>query len=66
MGVAWTSISVTTSKGTTAVNSDDFPVPAILDSGTVLTYVPRDIFTPVQQFLGAQVVGNSGVYAVAW
>lgn len=44
MIVAWSFMGVTTPKGQTVISSPDFPIPAILDSGTSLTAVPQDIY----------------------
>lgn len=65
MSVAWTSISITTSSGIQTVQSADFPVAAVLDSGTTLTLVPPDILAAVVKFLGARYLGG-GEYVVAW
>ena len=53
MTVAWTSIAVTDSTGSTILNSDDFPLPAVLDSGTTYTLVPQDLFTQLAEYFGA-------------
>lgn len=43
MTVAWTSLSLTDPKqGTQSLTGESFIAPAILDSGTALTYVPKD------------------------
>ncbi|KAN0077578.1 Aspartic peptidase domain containing protein [Elaphomyces granulatus] len=48
MTVAWTSFSVTDPQsGTTTFTSNNFAEPAILDSGTSLTYLPTDLFNQV-------------------
>ncbi|GMF66933.1 unnamed protein product [Aspergillus oryzae] len=45
MTVAWTSLSLTDPKqGTQSLTGESFIAPAILDSGTALTYVPKDYY----------------------
>ncbi|PIG82053.1 yapsin [Aspergillus arachidicola] len=55
MTVAWTSLSLTDPKqGTQSLTGESFIAPAILDSGTALTYVPKDLYQQLAAF--AQVV----------
>ncbi|KAK5123835.1 hypothetical protein LTR85_002471 [Meristemomyces frigidus] len=55
--VAWSLLAVTDSTGTYVVSQADFPLPAVLDSGTTLTIVPSDIFDELANYFGA--VDNS-------
>lgn len=51
MTVAWTSLSITDpSQGTQTLTSKSFALPAVLDSGTTLTYVPTDLYNQVAYF----------------
>jgi len=50
MTVAWTSLSVTDSSGTTLLSSSDFPLPAVLDSGTALTIIPSDLYNQLANY----------------
>jgi len=50
MTVAWTSLSVIQSGNTTFTTNSDFVEPAILDSGTTLTFLPIDIFNEVTSY----------------
>lgn len=47
MTVAWTSLSVIQSGNTTFTTNSNFVEPAILDSGTSLTFLPIDTFNEV-------------------
>ena len=59
MTVAWTSLSLTDPKqGTQSLTGESFIAPAILDSGTALTYVPKDLYQQLAAF--AQVVEVPG------
>lgn len=54
MTVAWTSLTVTDSNGTAvAISGSDFPLPAVLDSGTTLTVIPPDMFAQLADYFGA-------------
>jgi hypothetical protein len=53
MTVAWTGISVTDSSGSTPLNSSDFPLGAVLDSGTTLSVLPPDVFAELATYFGA-------------
>ncbi|KAJ5560450.1 hypothetical protein N7513_002849 [Penicillium frequentans] len=51
MTVPWTSLSVTDpTEGTTSLTGKDFTEPALLDSGTSLSFVPQDIYDQVASF----------------
>lgn len=51
MTVAWTSLSITDpTQGTETLTSKSFALPAVLDSGTTLTYVPTDLYNQVASF----------------
>lgn len=51
MTVAWTSLSITDpTQGTQTLTSSSFALPAVLDSGTTLTYVPPDLYNEVASF----------------
>jgi len=53
MTVAWTSISLTDSTGTTQFSQNDFPLAAVLDSGTTLTVIPPDMWTILANYFNA-------------
>jgi Eukaryotic aspartyl protease len=53
MTVAWTSLSVSDSSGTTLLSSGDFPLPAVLDSGTTLTVIPSDMYNQLANYFEA-------------
>jgi hypothetical protein len=53
MTVAWTSLSVTDSSGTTPLDSSDFPLPAVLDSGTTMTIIPGDLYSELANYFKA-------------
>jgi hypothetical protein len=53
MTVAWTGISITDSSGSTPLNSSDFPLGAVLDSGTTLSVLPPDVFAELATYFGA-------------
>lgn len=51
MTVPWTSLSITDpTEGTTSLTGKDFAEPAVLDSGTSLSFVPQDIYDQVASF----------------
>jgi hypothetical protein len=50
MTVAWTSLSVSDSSGTTPLSPSDFPSPAVLDSGTTLTIIPSDLYSQLSDY----------------
>jgi len=52
--VVWSLLAVTDASGTTTVSGADFPLPAVLDSGTTLTIVPSDIFDELANYFGAE------------
>ncbi|KAF7714869.1 Aspartic-type endopeptidase [Penicillium ucsense] len=59
MTVAWTSLSVTDpTHGNKLLTSQSFALPAVLDSGTTLTYVPQDLYDELASF--ANVVSYEG------
>ncbi|KAJ5475465.1 hypothetical protein N7539_007752 [Penicillium diatomitis] len=59
MTVAWTSLSVTDpTHGNKLLTSKSFALPAVLDSGTTLTYVPQDLYDELASF--ANVVSYEG------
>ena len=59
MTVAWTSLSLTDPKqGTQSLTAENFIAPAVLDSGTALTYVPQELYQQLAAF--AQVVEVPG------
>lgn len=52
--VAWTSLSITGEAGnSTTLTESNFAQPAILDSGTTLTYIPDDLAAEVYAMTGA-------------
>ena len=53
MTVAWTSLALTDDSGSTLITPDDFPLPAVLDSGTTLTVIPSDLFEQLSDYFGA-------------
>jgi hypothetical protein len=61
MTVAWTSLSVTYDSSTTVVSQSDFPLAAVLDSGTTLTVIPSDMFAELANFFNAASDPNYGV-----
>ncbi|KAJ5377433.1 uncharacterized protein N7496_004842 [Penicillium cataractarum] len=51
MTVAWTSLSITDpTQGTQTLTSSSFALPAVLDSGTTLTYIPPDLYNELASF----------------
>jgi len=53
--VNWTSLTLTGDDGeTTALTLHNFSVPAVLDSGTTLTYVPGALLTPLVKYFNAE------------
>ncbi len=52
MTVAWSSLAVTDSSGTTQLSASEFPLPAVLDSGTTLTVIPSDMFSQLATYFG--------------
>jgi hypothetical protein len=54
--VAWVSLSLTDPvNGTNNFGSGGFQYPAILDSGTSLTFLPEDLYQEVEDFVGGVV-----------
>jgi hypothetical protein len=53
MTVAWTSFSLTDSTGTTPLTTGEFPLPAVLDSGTSITVIPSDLFSQLAYYFEA-------------
>ena len=53
MTVAWTSFAVTDDTGSTLLETADFPLPALLDSGTTLTLLPSNIFAQLTSYFNA-------------
>ncbi|RMZ39209.1 hypothetical protein AFCA_006425 [Aspergillus flavus] len=65
MTVAWTSLSLTDPKqGTQSLTGESFIAPAILDSGTALTYVPKDLYQQLAAFAQVVEVPDSDLGAV--
>jgi hypothetical protein len=52
MTVAWTSLSITDSRGSTLLTSTNFAAPAVLDSGTSYTALPTAIFNNIVSYFG--------------
>lgn len=54
MTVAWTSLAINDpTSGSIVFSPNGFAAPAILDSGTTLTYLPADIANAVMTYVGA-------------
>lgn len=51
--VAMTSLEATSPSGTDVLTSESFPIKAILDAGTTLSYVPQDLAEQVWDEVGA-------------
>ncbi|KAM6538626.1 Peptidase A1 domain-containing protein [Fusarium falciforme] len=51
--VALTSVVARSPSGTDTLTSDRFPIKAVLDSGTTLTYLPQDITHEIWEEVGA-------------
>ncbi|ORY70238.1 aspartic peptidase domain-containing protein [Pseudomassariella vexata] len=51
--VYMTSMSASSSSGTDALSSRQFPIPVVLDSGTTLSYLPTDLATQIWNEAGA-------------
>ncbi|KAK7421675.1 hypothetical protein QQZ08_009849 [Neonectria magnoliae] len=51
--VAMTSLDASSSSGSDALTSDHFPVGAVLDSGTTLSYLPNDLTAQIWEEVGA-------------
>jgi hypothetical protein len=57
MTVAWTSLAITDpTQGTETLTSNSFALPAVLDSGTTLTYVPPDLYQQVASFANVMTI----------
>ncbi|KAJ5818617.1 hypothetical protein N7474_004208 [Penicillium riverlandense] len=51
MTIPWTSLSITDpTQGTMTLTANSFAQPALLDSGTTLSYIPRDLYDQVASF----------------
>jgi hypothetical protein len=64
MLVIWSSIGVTDKSGSTFIPSQAVPQSALLDSGTSLTIVPKDIFDKLATYFGASYHHTLGIYEV--
>ncbi|KAE8133571.1 aspartic peptidase domain-containing protein [Aspergillus pseudotamarii] len=65
MTVAWTSLSLTDPKqGTQSLTAENFIAPAILDSGTALTYIPPELYQQLAAFAQVVEVPGSNLGAV--
>jgi len=62
--VAMTSLQAVSSTGTDSLTSTQFPIPAVLDSGTTLSYLPDDLAAQVWNEAGAVYSADIGVAAV--
>ncbi|KAF4972741.1 hypothetical protein FSARC_749 [Fusarium sarcochroum] len=51
--VALTSLVATSPSGSDTLTSDCFPIQAVLDSGTTLSYLPHDLTTEIWEEVGA-------------
>ncbi|KAL5619333.1 hypothetical protein FOVSG1_001555 [Fusarium oxysporum f. sp. vasinfectum] len=51
--VALTSLVATSSSGSDVLTSDSFPIQAVLDSGTTLSYLPQDLAHEIWEEVGA-------------
>jgi hypothetical protein len=61
MTVAFTSLSITTSSGTTALTASDFPATAaVLDTGTTSTVLPDDLAQQLFDISGATYIAADG------
>ncbi|KAK5112750.1 hypothetical protein LTR62_003848 [Meristemomyces frigidus] len=62
--VVWSLLTLTDNTGTTIVGTTtDYPLPAVLDSGTTLTYIPTSLLSPILTYFGA-ISDNSSAYLV--
>ena len=59
--VALTSIQAVSSSGSDTLTSTSFPIPAVLDSGTTLTYVPQDVAEEIWKEAGAVYNDEAGI-----
>jgi hypothetical protein len=64
MLVIWSSIGVTDASGSVVIPSKSTPQSALLDSGTALTVVPKDIFDSLVSYFGAVENKDLGTYIV--
>ncbi|OAA73433.1 Peptidase A1 [Cordyceps fumosorosea ARSEF 2679] len=62
--VALTSVEGHSSSGSDSFSSTSFPITALLDSGTTLSYLPTDITQQIWQEVGAAYVQSLGVAVV--
>ncbi|TKA24351.1 hypothetical protein B0A50_06821 [Salinomyces thailandicus] len=62
--VAWTSLSVNNASSSVNLTDASFKQAALLDSGTSLTYVPRDIFQKLATAFGAYQNETTGMVIV--
>ena len=61
MTVAWTSLAVNDpTHGTKVLTPKSFALPAVLDSGTTLTYVPQDLYDELASFANVVTDSSSG------
>jgi hypothetical protein len=58
--VALTSLAVSSSSGSDTLTSSEFPLHAVLDSGTTYTYLPDDLAQQVWNEVGAVYVSSEG------
>lgn len=64
--VAWSSMSFTDGvNGTVTLTDTEFPMAAILDSGTTLTYLPQEIFDILSDVFGATYDDDFQAYLVS-
>lgn len=52
--VDWTSLSVSSSSGTDILTNSEFPIPAVLDSGSTDIYFPPEIWSLIQEEFGIE------------
>jgi hypothetical protein len=65
MTVAFTSLSITTSSGTTVLTASDFPATAaVLDTGTTNTVLPDDLAQQLFDISGATYIAGFGTAAL--
>ena len=56
--VSWFSLTLTDSRSTFLLQPEDFPILAVLDTGTTVTQVPQDTFQRLAEFFGAEQKDN--------
>jgi len=50
--VVWSMLALTDSTGSTLIGGSEFPLPAVLDSGTTLMAIPPSLFVQVAEYFG--------------